>query len=90
MIVPLRHSIQRKLSTKRAAKRGYLKMNTLTKFVIALLISSVLAFNGLAASAGTWQDKKDKETPKEQPKKDPPKEDKKDKRDDKKKPDGGF
>jgi hypothetical protein len=86
MIVPLRHSNLEQAP----GEEGVIKMNTLKQFVFALLIGSVLAFNGLAGSTDYWQGKKDKETPKEQPKKDPPKEDKKDKKDEKKKPDGGF
>ena len=66
-------------------------MKTLTQFVIALLISFVLAFNGVAGSAEPWQgkDKKEPERPVEKDKKEPKNDDKKDKKDDKKKPDFG-
>ncbi|MGH9840931.1 MAG: hypothetical protein ACREEM_19325 [Blastocatellia bacterium] len=63
-------------------------MKTPKQLIFALLISSVLAFNGLAQSANAssnyyWQDKKPTEKPKEKPKDDKPKDKPKD---EKKKP----
>ena len=59
---------------------------SLTRFVFALLIASVLTFSGLAQSPGNayWQQDKKPEKPKERPKDDKPKDDRP--KEDKKKP----
>lgn len=69
-------------------------MNLIKQSIFALLIGTVLAFQGAAQTPSSQfnyqKDKKPNERPKEK-EKEPKNEDKRDKKDDKKKPDnGGF